>query len=71
MADETNAILGNVQGIRYVLKPEELAGKTWWRVFVGGHPKVLVRHREYALAAAEALAADEAMFRREATRTTV
>lgn len=51
--------------IGYEVRPEWLAGRYWWRIFVAGNPKVLVRYRRYALAAAEALAADEAHYRRD------
>jgi hypothetical protein len=52
--------------VTWEARPEWLAGHHWWRVYVGGHPKVLVRYRDNAVRAAEALAADEARFRREA-----
>jgi hypothetical protein len=66
MATEPQAIRGDVDGVTLEVRPEWLAGRHWWRVYVGGHPKVLVRYREHAVRAAEALAADEAQFRREA-----
>jgi len=56
-----------VDGIAFEARPEWLAGRNWWRIYVAGNPKVLVRYREFAIEAAKALAADEARFRREAT----
>jgi hypothetical protein len=63
---DPEAVGSEVEGVTWEARPEWLAGHHWWRVYVGGHPKVLVRYRENALRAAEALAADEARFRREA-----
>ena len=42
-----------------------MAGRYWWRIYVAGLPKQLLRYRDYAVTAAEAFAADEAQFRRE------
>lgn len=66
MATVPDPISGRVGDVVWNLRPEWLAGRYWWRVFVGGHPKVLVRYVENAATAAEALAADEDRFRREA-----
>ena len=60
------AMGSEVEGVPWEVRPEWLAGHHWWRIYVRGHPKVLVRYRENAVRAAEALAADEARFRREA-----
>lgn len=65
MTDPTS-VRGSVEGISWEARPEWLAGRYWWRVYIGGHPKVLVRYRDSALAIVEALAADEAQFRRDA-----
>lgn len=62
---EPAQVTGQVEGVPYVLKPEFLAGDYWWRVWVAGHPKVLVRHREQAERVAELLADDEAQVQRE------
>jgi hypothetical protein len=56
---------GEEDGVAFELRPEWLAGRFWWRIYVARHPKVLVRSLEHATAAARALAADEAQFRRE------
>jgi hypothetical protein len=66
MAVQRESISGDVEGVRWEVRPEWLAGRYWWRVYVGGHPKVLMRNRDYAVQAAEPLAADEAEYRREA-----
>jgi hypothetical protein len=63
MTDAPRSYAGHVAGVGWEARPEWLAGRYWWRVFVNGHPKVLVRYTEFAIAAAEALAADEARFR--------
>jgi hypothetical protein len=63
--DQPQPVHGDQDGVAFELRPEWLAGRYWWRVYVAGHPKVLVRHREHGLAAARALAADEAQFRAE------
>jgi hypothetical protein len=62
-----DAIPGRLGDIEWEVRPEWLAGRYWWRVYVAGHPKVLVRYAENAAAAAEALAADERQFRRDAS----
>jgi len=59
-------IKSDVDGVPWETRPEWLAGRYWWRIYVGGHPKVLVRYQENAIDAAEALAAAEARFRHEA-----
>ncbi|MGE3175448.1 MAG: hypothetical protein AB7O97_22680 [Planctomycetota bacterium] len=51
-------------GVSYEVRPEWLAGRYWWRIYVAGNPKVLVRYRHFAIQAAESLAADEALARR-------
>jgi hypothetical protein len=66
MVGPRDAVIGDVDGVRWEVRPEWLAGRYWWRVYVGGHPKVLMRDREFAIQAAEPLAADEAKYRREA-----
>ena len=66
MAAQRESISGDFEGVRWEVRPEWLAGRYWWRVYVGGHPKVLMRNRDYAVQAAEPLAADEAEYRREA-----
>jgi hypothetical protein len=58
-----------VDDVPFEARPEWLAGRNWWRIYVAGNPKVLVRHREFAIEAGRALAADEARFRREAAGT--
>lgn len=60
-------IRSDVDGVSWETRPEWLAGRYWWRIYIGGHPKVLARYQENAVQAAEALAADEARFRREAS----
>lgn len=60
------AFHGRVDEIAFEARPEWLAGRNWWRIYVAGNPKVLVRYRESAIEAGRALAADEARFRREA-----
>ena len=59
-------ISGHVGEVAWELRPEWLAGRYWWRIHVAGHPRVLVRHPEHGVPAAEALAADELQHRREA-----
>ncbi|MFO1078392.1 MAG: hypothetical protein U1E73_11780 [Planctomycetota bacterium] len=54
-----------IAGLRIEIRPEWLAGHHWWRVFLQGHNKVLLRHREHAIRVAEILADDEAQLRRE------
>ena len=58
-------IRSQVDGVAWEVRPEWLAGRYWWRIFIAGHVKVLVRYQENAVRAAEALASDEAQFRRE------
>ena len=65
--NEPLPVRGEVAGISFEGRPEWLAGRYWWRVYVGGHPKVLVRYRDTAVAVGEALAADEAQFRIDAS----
>jgi hypothetical protein len=65
MATDNDVYRDHVEGVPLTLKPELLAGNTWWRVHVDGHPKVLVRHRDHAIRVGELLAADEALLRRE------
>lgn len=57
---------GVVEGVEYEVRPEWLAGRHWWRIYVARSPKVLMRSRELAIRAAEVIAADEALHRREA-----
>ncbi len=64
--DTDSPFRGAVDDVRYEARPEWLAGRNWWRIYVAGNPKVLVRYRESAIEAGRALAADEARFRREA-----
>jgi hypothetical protein len=59
------SVSGRVGDIPWVVRPEWLAGRHWWRVVVGGHPKVLVFALEFATQAAEVLATDEAEYRRQ------
>jgi hypothetical protein len=66
MEDATESTCSHYEGIAWEVRPEWLVGRHWWRVFVSGHPKVLLRYRENALEIAGTLAADEARFRREA-----
>jgi hypothetical protein len=68
MTSAPEPIRDEVGGVVWEVRPEWLAGRHWWRIYVNGHPKVLVRYQEHALGAAEALAADEARFRREASQ---
>ncbi len=58
------SIQNDFDGVPWEVSPEWLAGRYWWRICVARHPRVLVRYN--AMCAAEALAADEARFRREA-----
>ncbi|MFY9341088.1 MAG: hypothetical protein WAT39_01275 [Planctomycetota bacterium] len=67
MPDIPDSKAGRVGDVVWEARAEWLAGRYWWRVYVAGHPKVLVRYAEHAAAAAEALAADELQFRREST----
>lgn len=62
---DPNVFRGVVDGIPVEVRPEWLAGHYWWRVFIHGANKVLLRHREHAIRAAEVLASDEAELRRE------
>ena len=57
---------GMVDGVEYEVRPEWLAGRNWWRVYVARSPKVLLRSRDYAIRAAEVLALDEAYYRQQA-----
>ena len=66
MAEPQQPLRDNVAGISWEARPEWLAGSYWWRVYVAGHPKVLVRFADSAVAVGKALAADEAQFRRDA-----
>lgn len=66
MVTVPDPITGHVGEVGWMLRPEWLAGRYWWRVLVAGHPKVLVRYEELAIPVAEALAADELRFRHEA-----
>jgi hypothetical protein len=65
MPQEPAHITGQVEGVPFELKPEFLAGDYWWRVWVGGHPKVLVRSVEHAGRVAELLADDQARMQRD------
>jgi hypothetical protein len=65
MTTVPDPIAGRAGDVVWSVRPEWLAGRYWWRVFVAGQPKVLVRYEEHAVSAAEALAADELQFRRE------
>ena len=62
---EPEAYHFEVEGLRIEVRPVWLAGHYWWRVFMQGHNKVLMRHREHAIRVAEIIAEDEAMLRRE------
>lgn len=66
MVDAPPPISGRVGDVDWVVRPTWIAGHYWWRVVVGGHPKVLVRHAEFAVPVAENLAADEMQYRRAA-----
>lgn len=66
---EPTPIRGSVDDVAWEARPEWLAGRFWWRVYVARHPKVLLRYRDSAMAVAEAIAADEAQFRRDAQVT--
>jgi hypothetical protein len=66
MSRDTEAIRSERDGIPWEVRPEWLAGRYWFRIYINGHPKVLMRHQDNAAAVADALAADEAQFRREA-----
>jgi hypothetical protein len=66
MTAEPAALHADRDGVAYEVRPEWMAGRYWWRIYVAGNPKVLVRYRQFAIQAAESLAADEAMSRREA-----
>jgi hypothetical protein len=66
MPDLPQPTTGRVGEVDWTLRPEWLAGRYWWRVVVAGHPKLLMRDHELAVQAAEAVAADEHRFRREA-----
>jgi hypothetical protein len=65
MPEVPRSLTGRVGPMLWEVRPEWLAGRYWWRVYVGGNPKVLVRYAEFAVPAAEALAADELRFRSE------
>jgi hypothetical protein len=54
-----------VDDVAWEVRPEWMAGRHWWRIYVAGLPKQLLRYRDNAITAAEAFAADEAQFRRE------
>ncbi|MCA8965003.1 MAG: hypothetical protein H6838_11475 [Planctomycetes bacterium] len=64
--NQPQPIRDDVDGVSWEARPEWLAGRYWWRVYVARHPKVLLRYRDSAVAVAEAIAADEAQFRRDA-----
>ncbi|HZN39298.1 MAG TPA: hypothetical protein VFD82_10880 [Planctomycetota bacterium] len=66
MSLEPSPVSDRVDGVTWEIRPEWLAGRHWWRIYIDRHVKVLVRYKENAIRAAEALAADEAQFRREA-----
>jgi hypothetical protein len=61
---EPTPITSSFDGVPFAVRPEHFAGNDWWRVYVDGNPRVLLRYREYAQQVAEVLAADEAQFRR-------
>ena len=61
---------GIVDGVEYEVRPEWLAGRNWWRVYVARSPEVLLRSREYAIRVAEVLALDEALCRQQAGSST-
>ena len=65
MVDLPDPIGGRVGDLRWELRPEWLAGRFWWRVYLGGHPKVLVRFPDSGVVVAEALARDELRLRQE------
>lgn len=65
MAAVPEPIAGRVEQVAWEVRPEWLAGRFWWRAYVGGHPKILVRYVETAVAVAEAVAAEAGRFRRE------
>jgi hypothetical protein len=67
MADDPQPVRGRAGDLEWALRPEWVAGRFWWRVFVNGHPKVLMCHREHAEVAAAAMAADELQYRCDAT----
>jgi hypothetical protein len=69
MTCESNTIRREVDGVAWEIRPEWLAGRYWWRIYVSGHTKLLVRFQENAIAVATALATDEAEFRREGSTT--
>jgi hypothetical protein len=48
-----------------MLHAPHAAVDNWWRIYLQGHSKVLLRHREHAIPVAEILAKDEAQLRRE------
>ena len=66
MSLDPDPVGSQVDGVVWEVRPEWMAGRHWWRIYIAGHVKVLVRYKENAIRAAEALAADEARFRREA-----
>jgi hypothetical protein len=65
MAREPEGAKSAIDGVAWEVRPEWMAGRYWWRIYVGGLPKQLLRYRENAVIAAEAFAADEARFRRD------
>jgi len=62
-------ILSEVDGVPWETRPTWLAGNYWWRIYVDGRPKGLLRDLQEAIHCAETLAADEARFRHEAGAT--
>lgn len=65
MATQPDIYRSELQGLRLEARPEWLAGRYWWRVYLDGHSKVLVRHLDHAIRVGEILADDEALQRRE------
>ncbi|MBL8733703.1 MAG: hypothetical protein JNN13_15130 [Planctomycetes bacterium] len=66
---EPDSYRSEIEGLRLEARPEWLAGRYWWRVFLNGHSKVLLRHREHAIRVGEILADDEVLLRREQRQT--
>lgn len=62
---EPNAYRSEVEGLCVEARPEWVAGHYWWRIYLQGHSKVLLRHRDHAIRVAELMAYDEALVRRE------
>ncbi len=65
MVEKPDAVGGSAGSVSWEVRPEWLAGRYWFRVYIAGMPRVMVRHQPYAIDAAEALAADEDKHRRE------